>query len=601
MGTPETWRIPMIVRDAGRRLWLWVRATVTRPEFRASARRLLPPFLVYAVLIAVVTPPVVSWGIRLAFYAFALLVFSVVWPDDARARSASLTSSLLQHRAFLGVLIVAGLMLVVSRLLPFLRYGPTPLGYDTGFYLSSIPGALDGILNEYGHRTVRALIWLPLSWLGIAPIAYLHGLYVLTQFLIAGMVYAVARTIRASHAFAVGATSLFLFAMSIPQFLAYWWMYYQTELAIAFLLAALVLLRRRSLLAFVIGAFGAAIHPATFLPFVIALAVFLAIQLLRSLVRLRPLDSGTRFLLLGSVLTTLATVPFTERIAGFVRTYLRPTAFKYGWFITDYPIQFQAQFSGLYVPLPLVHLAGVYVLPFAAVSIVRFVWWKWSRDVEVNARFLFLLVYGTILLAMAIAGVIYANRYLIYLDLILVLVAAPSLVRFVQASLRDRAGYAIAALLGVGLLIHGGTVIAKQEPHILESERRELIALTALAESGAYAMSTISHYTPWVSAFSGRTTIDPGYLSANRWSYAMWQEFWSGKSDARRHELLEMYRRPIYVFMGSRALEDQLPYIRFIQTDPYFTQVSPHVWRYVPGEISNAEITAMREAERQRR
>ncbi|MBI4142263.1 hypothetical protein HY480_00130, partial [Candidatus Uhrbacteria bacterium] len=563
-------------------------------------RRSLPPFLVYAVLIALVTPPVVAWYIRLAFYAFAFLVFSVVWPSDAKLTSASGAPSRSQRRVFLGVLIVAGLALVVSRLLPFFRYGNTPLGYDTGFYLSSMQASTHGILTGIGHRNIRALIWLPLSWLGISPIAYLHGLYVLTQFLIAGMVYAYARTMRATHVFAYGATALFLFAVSIPQFFAYWWMYYQTELAIAFLLTALILLRRRSFLAFIVGAFGAAIHPATFLPLIVALATFLAIQLLRSLVRLRPLDPGTRFLLLGSVITVLATVPFTERIAVFVRTYLRATAFTYGWFIADYPIQFQAQLSGLYVPLPVVHLAGVYLLPFALASVVRFAWRRWSRDAQANAQFLFLLVYGVVLLILVIAGVIYANRYLIYLDLALMLLAVPSVVRFVRVSLRDRSGYALAVLLGVGLLIHGGTVVAKQEPHLTESERQEIIALTVIAEQGAYAMSTISHYTPWVNAFSGRATIDPGYLSANRWDYAKWQEFWSGKSDARRHELLRMYHRPIYVFMGIHALEDQLPYIRFIQTDPYFSQMSPHVWRYVPGAISDAEIAAMREAERAR-
>lgn len=563
-----------------------------------SSPRTAVAFIVYAAFITVVTPPVVSWPVRIAFYAFAVSAFTVVWDrsHDISGSVRVLTST--ERRYFRGLLVLAVVTLVVSRILPFLRYGEAPLGYDTGFYLSSVDGSIGGVLTGTGHRNVRALIWLPMAWLGIPKIVYLHGLYVLTQFLIAGALYATVRTIAALPRLAYGATTVFLFAVSIPQFFVYWWMYYQTEIAIALLLATLALLHRRSSLALLTGGFGAALHPATSLPFAIALAAFLVIQLLRSLIRLRPLDAGTRFLLFLVVLVTLAAGQMISRIEAFARIYLAATTLSYGWFLNNYPVQYQPLMSGLYVTLPVVHLASIYLLAFVCLTVTLFIFQELTQDLQARRQFLFLLIYGAVLLTLNMAGVIYANRYLIYLDLVLIAIAVPALVKFVRRLLPDRMGMAVVALLSAGLLFYGGRVVAKQEPHITSSELAEVKAIGMQSEPDAYAMATISHYTPWLLAFSGRATIDPGYLPHNRWSYEQWQEFWSGKSDARRHELLRYYSRPMYVFVGSNAFEEELPYLRFIQSDERFTRVSPHVWRYDPRMITAEDIEVMRLLER---
>lgn len=570
------------------RIWTHVR----------SSPRTSAAFVTYAALIAVVTPPMVSWAIRIAFYAFAASVFTIVWGRLRGPLAPHHVLTTTERRCFRVLLVLAGATLLLSRILPFLRYGEAPLGYDTGFYLSTMDGSIQGILTGVGHRNIRALIWFPMAWLGISKIVYLHSLYVLTQFLIAGAFYAFVRTIPALPRLAYGATAAFLFATSIPQFFAYWWMYYQTELAIAFLLATLALLHRRSFLAFLTGGLGAALHPATSLPFAIALVIFLAIELLRSLIRLRPLDRETRFLLILAVLATLVAGQLVDQIDIFVRTYLRATALQYGWFLKDYPVHLQPQMSGLYVTLPVVHLASIYLLPFACLSVTLLIFRRLTSDLRARRQFFFLVIYGAVLLTLYLSGVIYANRYLIYLDLVLIAIAAPTFVQFVRRLLPDRMGMVVVALLGAGLLLHGGRVIVKQEPHITPSELAEVKAIGAYAEPDAYAMTTISHYTPWLLAFANRATIDPGYLQSNRWSYEQWQQFWSGKSDARRHELLRYYSRPMYVFVGSNAFEEDLPYLRFIQSDERFTRVSPHVWRYDPQTITADDIEAMRLLER---
>ncbi|MDO8463263.1 MAG: hypothetical protein Q7S96_03255 [bacterium] len=579
----------------------WGRARVLALRAWSSARsspRTIAAFVFYAAFMIVVTPPAVAWYVRIAFYALALFAFSVVWGRAYGSSEHTHIPTVMERRCFRALLVLAGATLLVSRVLPFLRYGGTPLGYDTGFYLTSIDGSIRGIIAGAGLRTVRALIWLPLDWLGISPVIYFHGLYVLAQFLVAGALYAFVRTFSVLPRLAYGATIAFLFAVSIPQFFAYWWMYYQTEFAIAFLLATLTLLNRRSWLALLVGGFGAALHPATSLPLTIALALFLVIQLLRSLIRLRPLDPDTRFFLLATVIVLLMAWPLTEQIVEFSRIYLEATFAKYGWFLADYPAHLQPLYSGLYVTLPVVHLANMYLLPFVGLSLTLFVFRELpSNDPLLRRRFLFLVTYGVALLALNIAGVIYANRYLIYLDLVLIAIAVPALVRFSRRLYHDRMGAVVVVLLCAGLLLHGGRIIWKQEPHITRTELAEIAELAQWGEPDAYIMTTISHYTPWLLAFSGRSTIDPGYGTTNRWSYEQWQEFWSGRSNARRHELLRYYSRPVFMFVGVHALEEQLPYISFIQTDAHFMQVSLHVWRYDPRTVTAQDIATMRAGE----
>ena len=62
----------------------------------------------------------------------------------------------------------------------------------------------------------------------------------------------------------------------------------------------------------------------------------------------------------------------------------------------------------------------------------------------------------------------------------------------------------------------------------------------------------------------------------------MWQTFWSGNDDKKRHQLLQVYRRPIYIFVGERIVHNGLRMVTFLNSDPAFTRVSEHIWRYDP-------------------
>ena len=95
-----------------------------------------------------------------------------------------------------------------------------------------------------------------------------------------------------------------------------------------------------------------------------------------------------------------------------------------------------------------------------------------------------------------------------------------------------------------------------------------------------YTIATDALYTPWVHAFSKLPAIGPGYFH-DQWSYDDWKEFWSGNNNERRHELLRIYKAPLYLFVGEH-ISDYLKYVQFIKSDAHFTRVSPHIWKYNP-------------------
>lgn len=553
------------------------------------------PLVLYLICLIFLTPRRLSFIEYTIFLLYAIFVFWIVWQYSFSEEKSAVIDSGANRKFYIGLLIFSCFFIIVTRLLLFIKYGEAPLGYDTGFYLKSMDEIKSGALE--GHRVFRALLWVPFLWLGVSKVFILHGLYVSFQLLIAGSFYMLAKTLSISPRLSYAAIVLFLFAVSLPQFFAFWWMFYQTELGIAFMLMTLALLYRRSPLALVTGGFGALVHPATFLPLGVALVSFIALRIIYSLYRLirrRPIEREFLFLIFLAIVAIFTVRVFKNELYEFALTYLRGPIKDYGWFITNFPSHLRQQFTGLYINFELFHLANIYIIPLGILGALLFVFRKiTSLKESFSYRLFFIFIFFITLYILAYFPFIYQNRYLIYLDLIFILFAAYPLVYIFQYFLRDRIGRIAVSLLLFGFISYASYAIWNQEPQLFPDELQEIKDIASIKDDSIYAMSTESLYTPWVYAFSGQPVIDPGYLPQNRWNYSMWQEFWYGKSDARRHELLRLYDKPIYVFVGKMVPEN-IKYKRFIETDSHFIKISPHIWRYDPLNITNEEITTMK-------
>ena len=239
-------------------------------------------------------------------------------------------------------------------------------------------------------------------------------------------------------------------------------------------------------------------------------------------------------------------------------------------------------FSGLYVNLETFQMASIYLLPFSVIGVLLFLFGKLrSKEPALVSRLLLWLVLLAVLFVLSYFPFIYHNRFLIILDLALIIFAVYPFAILILRLLKNIEGKVMLTLLLFGFVLFNGYTVWSQKPQLYPDELAEIRAIDAVAGSSDYAMTTESVYTPWVSGFSNRVTIDPGFLPTNQWTYDMWKEFWNGKNNTRRHELLKMYDRPIYIFVGKMVPND-IPYKRFISSDPYFFKISPHVWRYDP-------------------
>ncbi len=554
---------------------------------RSLLSRSIIPFVLYNIIIALILPWQLSLWIKVVFVLYSVFLFWMIW-EVVSTKEYSLGTDQHKKRFFYYLLGGAIVFLAVTRLYLFVRFGAFPLGYDTGFYMDSINSidtaaapSLDSATRASiaAARAVRTYLWVPFLWLGIPSAYILNGLYLLFQLLLAGSVYMLARSFHCSSRLVYGAVAVFLFAVSIPQFLAFWWIFYQMELAVALLLMTIVLLQRRSVLAAVTGSFGALIHPATFFPFLIVLVLFLMLQIVRSLFQRRMLEKETLFIL-GAIL--IAFVVVQQFGQEFIRAYTGGVTHDYGWFLTNFPAHVQVMYSGLYIDFNLFQLANVYLLPFFAIGLLLFLLGKIrGKDSVLVSPLLMLLIFLVTLFVLAYFPFIYHHRFLIILDFMLIIFASYPLSLLMVRLLKDRQGRVMLGLLLFGFVLQNGYIVWSQKPQLYPDELAEIKSINTIAQPLDYAMTTESIYTPWVKAFSKRETIDPGFLRTNRWSYDMWKEFWEGGSNTRRHELLQMYDRPMYIFIGN-IVPDNVAYKRLIISDPSFMKVSPHIWRYDP-------------------
>src|SRR3989338_10134679 len=104
---------------------------LTALYYRTGIRDVWLPLVAYVVLLALLMPNVESPYLRVLFFLYALFIFWVVW-EYALSKQKQQSSQFAQRKFFIGLLMGATLFIIISRLILFIRFGASPLGYDTG-------------------------------------------------------------------------------------------------------------------------------------------------------------------------------------------------------------------------------------------------------------------------------------------------------------------------------------------------------------------------------------------------------------------------------------------------------------------------------------
>ncbi|MBI4434695.1 hypothetical protein HY635_02670 [Candidatus Uhrbacteria bacterium] len=529
-------------------------------------------FTVFTVAIAVWIPKPLPLYYRLAFLAYAWTCYGMLQHALVQHSTANDATP---SRWWNVLLIGSFVFILFSRILPFIQYGSAPLGYDTGFYVEFYRilermRTIHPAVITTSHLTYAS--WFPYILLKLPTFFTMNTLHVLHQLLTAGALYFFVRSVfRNGSSRAIGAITVFLFASSVNQFAAYWWMFYKQSMAIPFLLFALGLLFRRSWLAIPVAAFGAAIHLQSAVPFAIAFALFTLAQFIRAMWTRRPIDRDAMRIIIGFLVAAVIAILIKgPRELQFYLEYFLET----GGTLSGVPFWRIEETKGLFIPQSLFLTNVLYWIPFAYIGVIHLTRWVPQRAHRTAE---FLIAALITLIALTALPVIYQNRTLILLDFLLIaFAAAPLFALFARHTPR-----VIPVLVLAGALATTSLSVFRTQPQVTPAERRELEQIgTLLRQTGGYAMSIDAMYSPWVYLFTEYDTIAPGALNWNQWDLTQWDEFWNSDDDTHRYALLDVYGPvPIYLFIGDRQ-RTSYAFKRFLEESPAVTPWSPHVWRY---------------------
>ena len=169
---------------------------------------------------------------------------------------------------------------------------------------------------------------------------------------------------------------------------------------------------------------------------------------------------------------------------------------------------------------------------------------------------------------------IFHKRFIIHLDIIIIILAGVGVKFFVSKFLSNKIGKVGILIFLLGALYVFGASVKNIKPLISNQELEEIRSLAQITEQEAFVMAISSYYSPWIYGYSQRRTIAPGLFEYNKWDLMTWQTFWTTDNLELRHQLLDQYERPVYVFIGDRV--GQMDF----SNDLSFVKISKRIWKY---------------------
>jgi len=424
----------------------------------------------------------------------------------------------------LWILILSAGFVAVTRLQPY-SGNSIPLGYDPGIYryiferyFSTLPG-LPVKLEEWINAGYPPGLFvfgdiLHITGAGVDDIIKFGQ--VLMQIMLIPAVYAVSKQQFGRD---VAAVSTLLFSASLPQFMVFWHSYYKNMLGMILMLSAIYLYEsRRYLPAAILAGFLGGVHRPTFMILVLSL-------LIHSLVTRRGIVA-----LATPVASGLITLTF------YLETYREALLQLIG------PLVKTQIGGGTFLSLKAYEMVAVGYLPFGVLGFA----YTLLRMKKVSV----VSVWFALSAAIVYFKIAFYNRFIIHFDMAMLIFAAYGFILLMRSN-RAVGIAAFALLVGSSAwMVHVKADSA--EPLISPSEMAAIEALKS-TEADAVVVSTSSHYSPWLLGYSGRRVVAPGLFEYDRWSIDEWREFWSTANGSKAAEMLSVYEKPLYLYVGRHS------------------------------------------------
>lgn len=478
--------------------------------------------VVYAILIALISFNLFQ-KYTLHFEIFALIVGLLgIIAIGKNSFPQEMNKKL--HYLLLGI----GIILIIGlRVLPYLSSG-VPLGYDTGIYKYGIDSFSQKGFNVdtwVKSAFTPGFLYLMFALKNIFSSEFiLIWLFILFNLILGLSVYSCTKEYFGKRA---GIIAFLLFAVSVIQFKVFSFMYYKNILGLIFMLWALVFLKREKRLWFVVSAvFLGLMHRPTFFIFGLAYIGFVAYNWKAWKVNLRD-----GFLIL--ILTGIGYIGFwgtsiLPLISPVAKSFISPGSSS-GTFVSFFTYQFST----------------LAYLPFAILGF---------GSLMIKKKFSIVLFWAAINAAIVYFQFFFFNRFIIHLDIALIILAGVGFSTLIQHKKR------IGLIITILLIFSAGFVAFNESNNggqRISEDGLEMIKSFENVEDNALVMVLTSEYSPWVLGYSNRKTIAPGLFEENKWNKEEWNRFWSSDSEEETKELMSVYPDvPIYLFAGTRSFNN---------------------------------------------
>ena len=416
-------------------------------------------------------------------------------------------------------LILAFVLIFLFRIMPYI-HNSVPLGYDPGIYnyIMQNSSATDKWVMQ-GMEPGLFMIIDVLKFFGIGVNSILTYGLIFFEILLGISVYFTAKKFFNKS---VGIIATVLYAVSATQFMAFGYNYYKQIVGMILLLLAFYFMKvkdeKPSKLNYVLlvasASFLGAVHRPTFLIFGL---VFIAYTIYGSI---KAKKANFENIILGILIIAMTLLFYIGRI----KEILLP------FFI---PILTASIGAGTFIDFTTYQLLSLAYLPFALFGVFFL-----AKKRNFNLLFFYFIINGIIVLF----KIIFFDRYIISLDIAMIIMAAYGLYLLLQ----NRKLGTIMAVLLIASSCYIVFLEAKNSKPLINTEELSIIKSFNTTEPNAFIMSTDGYYSPWL-LYSQRRVIAPGMFDYDNWTREEWGLFWNNTNVT---SLMDRYEKPLYVFVG---------------------------------------------------
>lgn len=471
--------------------------------------------LIYILIVAIITANILpKYALHFELLALAIAIIGALCLNAKKTKEDG--SKYMLWLAFA--------MIIIFRTLPYI-HNPIPLGYDAGFYIAAI--------DQYQANSVGSwfMNWAPpglfmltnvLKQFSVNTEVILTTGVILIELLLGILIYLVGTEFFGKRA---GAVSILLYSVSIAQYKTFTHLYLKNMLGLVLLLAAILFLNRKKYsIAALSGILLAGVHRPTFLLFGLCYLAFTATKIQNKKEFTHLIINGTIMLALG-LLFYLGS--FKTLVVSHLETLL---VTRGGSFMTSK----QYMFTTL-AYLPFAFLGYLFTLK--------------------NKKFNMLFFWFTINTLIVFTRLFFYNRFVIFLDIIFILFAGYSFSQLFTIKPKLTSAYLLVAVVSMGIIT--GTNAALEVPNISHAEYLFMKNIPKITEENSTILSNMVDDAHWLEARAERPIIAPGLFDQGKWTKAQWTKYWHAESFDKVKNLMDLYPRPLYIYLGEKSPRGQ--------------------------------------------